>query len=104
MSHNSATVRERIQAQGFCGLDDATYAQIKYPLRVAPAICMAIAHVRRPKCRAISGRNSPHCDSCGVAPGGLNARHRPRAIRPANPNPILWHQLYCRDTPHPQCT
>ncbi len=34
------TVRENIQAQGFCGLDDETYAQINYPLRLAPAICM----------------------------------------------------------------
>ena len=39
------TVRERIQAQGFCGLSDATYAQINYPLRVAPAICMTWAAV-----------------------------------------------------------
>jgi len=28
-----ATVRTNIQAQGFCGLDDETYAQINYPLR-----------------------------------------------------------------------
>ena len=40
MSHISATARERIQAQGFCGLSDATYAQINYPLRLAPAIMM----------------------------------------------------------------
>ncbi len=40
MSQVTATVRERIQAQGFCGLDDATYAQINYPLRLSPAICM----------------------------------------------------------------
>jgi hypothetical protein len=39
----SATVRERIQAQGFCDLDDATYAQIDYPLRISPAICMVWA-------------------------------------------------------------
>ena len=45
MSAVSATVRERIQAQGFCGLDDTTYAQINYPLRLAPAICMAWAAV-----------------------------------------------------------
>ncbi len=38
MSQINATVRERIQAQGFCGLDDATYAQINYPLRLTPAI------------------------------------------------------------------
>ena len=37
----STTARERIQAQGFCGLSDATYAQINYPLRLAPAIMMA---------------------------------------------------------------
>ena len=40
MPQVTATVRERIQAQGFCGLDDATYAQINYPLRLSPAICM----------------------------------------------------------------
>jgi Domain of unknown function (DUF4395) len=40
MSHVTAAIRERIQAQGFCGLDDATYAQINYPLRLSPAICM----------------------------------------------------------------
>jgi hypothetical protein len=40
MSQVSATVRERIQAQGFCGLDDTTYAQVNYPLRLSPAICM----------------------------------------------------------------
>jgi hypothetical protein len=34
------TVRENIQAQGFCGLDDKTCAQINYPLRLSPAICM----------------------------------------------------------------
>jgi Domain of unknown function (DUF4395) len=45
MSQVTATVRERIQAQGFCGLDDATYAQINYPLRLAPAICMVWAAV-----------------------------------------------------------
>jgi len=37
----STTARERIQAQGFCGLSDATYAQINYPLRLAPGIMMA---------------------------------------------------------------
>lgn len=45
MSTVSATVRERIQAQGFCGLDDQTCAQINYPLRLSPAICMAWAAV-----------------------------------------------------------
>jgi len=34
------TVREKIQAQGFCNLDDRTYAQLNYPLRLSPAICM----------------------------------------------------------------
>jgi hypothetical protein len=41
MSQVNTTVRERIQAQGFCGLDDASYAQFNYPLRLSPAICMA---------------------------------------------------------------
>jgi len=45
MSTVTATVRERIQAQGFCGLDDKTYAQINYPLRLSPAICMVWATV-----------------------------------------------------------
>jgi hypothetical protein len=40
MSRISTTVRERIQAQGFCGLTDASYAQINYPLRLSPAIMM----------------------------------------------------------------
>jgi hypothetical protein len=39
------TTRERIQAQGFCGLEDATYTQINYPLRLSPAICMIWAAV-----------------------------------------------------------
>jgi len=45
MAQVTATVRERIQAQGFCGLDDATYAQVNYPLRLSPAICMVWAAV-----------------------------------------------------------
>src|SRR5260370_8023769 len=45
MSTVTFTVRERIQAQGFCGLGDATYAQINYPLRLSPAICMIWAAV-----------------------------------------------------------
>jgi Domain of unknown function (DUF4395) len=45
MSTVTATVRGRIQAQGFCGLDDKTYAQINYPLRLSPAICMVWATV-----------------------------------------------------------
>ena len=40
MSQISTTARARIQAQGFCGLDDATYAQINYPLRLSPGIMM----------------------------------------------------------------
>jgi Domain of unknown function (DUF4395) len=40
MSQISTTARERIQAQGFCGLSDATYAEINYPLRLAPGIMM----------------------------------------------------------------
>jgi hypothetical protein len=40
MSPISTTAREKIQAQGFCGLSDATYAQINYPLRLSPAIMM----------------------------------------------------------------
>ncbi len=40
MSTAFGTIRENIQAQGFCGLDDKTYAQINYPLRLSPAICM----------------------------------------------------------------
>ena len=39
------TVRENIEAQGFCGLDDKTSAQINYPLRLSPAICMVWAAV-----------------------------------------------------------
>ncbi len=40
MSNTTAVIRERIEAQGMCGFDDATYAQINYPLRMSPAICM----------------------------------------------------------------
>ncbi len=40
MSHVISTIRQRIQAQGFCGFDDATYQQLNYPLRLSPAICM----------------------------------------------------------------
>ena len=45
MSTASFTIRDRIQAQSFCGLDDATYMQINYPLRLSPAICMVWAAV-----------------------------------------------------------
>jgi len=40
MSEMSATTRDRIEAQGFLGLDDRTVCQINYWLRLAPAICM----------------------------------------------------------------
>lgn len=45
MSAASVTVRTNIQAKGFCGFDDDTYAQINYPLRLSPAICMVWAAV-----------------------------------------------------------
>lgn len=45
MSTALGTVRENIQAQGFCGLDDKTYMQINYPLRLSPALCMLWATV-----------------------------------------------------------
>lgn len=40
MSQAITTIRERIQAQGFCDLSDDTYKQLNYPLRLSPAICM----------------------------------------------------------------
>lgn len=45
MSQVTATVRERVQAQGFCGFDDETYRQLNYPLRLSPAICMLWAAI-----------------------------------------------------------
>lgn len=45
MSSILGTVRENIQAQGFCGLDEKTCAQLNYPLRWSPAICMVWAAV-----------------------------------------------------------
>ena len=45
MAAASEVTRANIRAQGFCGLDDATYAQINYPLRLSPAICMIWAAV-----------------------------------------------------------
>jgi hypothetical protein len=45
MSSTLGSVRENIQAQGFCGLDDRTCEQINYPLRLSPAICMLWAAV-----------------------------------------------------------
>ncbi len=41
MTASINTVRQRIEAQGFCGLSDRTYSEINYPLRLSPAICMA---------------------------------------------------------------
>jgi len=43
MSQTALTIRERIQAQGFCDLNDALYSQINIPLRLAPALCMVWA-------------------------------------------------------------
>jgi hypothetical protein len=40
MSTASRSVLEKIQAQGFCGLDEMSAAQFNYPLRIAPAICL----------------------------------------------------------------
>ncbi|MEJ2362199.1 MAG: DUF4395 family protein [Gammaproteobacteria bacterium] len=45
MSHVVSTIRQRIQAQGFCGFDDSTYQQLNYPLRLSPAICMLWAAI-----------------------------------------------------------
>jgi len=45
MSSNLDSIRNNIQAQGFCGLDDETCTQINYPLRLSPAICMTWAAV-----------------------------------------------------------
>jgi len=45
MTQEISTIRERIQAQGFCGFDDATYAQFNYPLRLSPTICMIWAAI-----------------------------------------------------------
>ena len=45
MTNISSVARERIEAQGFCGLDDGLLSQINYPLRLAPAICMTWALV-----------------------------------------------------------
>ncbi len=45
MSAATQTIRERIEAQGFCDLSDESYAQFNYPLRLSPAICMIWAAV-----------------------------------------------------------
>jgi hypothetical protein len=39
------TVRERVEAQGFLGLEDGLVHQINYWLRLSPAICMGWAAV-----------------------------------------------------------
>lgn len=41
MDHPTPSVRGRVEAQGFRGLDDQTIRQINYWLRLSPAICMA---------------------------------------------------------------
>jgi Domain of unknown function (DUF4395) len=41
MTEISTRARQRIEAQGFVGLDDRTLSRINYWLRLAPAICMA---------------------------------------------------------------
>lgn len=38
---NIETTRKRIEMQGFYGLSDADIREINYPLRLAPAICLA---------------------------------------------------------------
>ncbi len=45
MSETKNTVRARIEAQGFLGLDDHTLSQINYWLRLSPAICMIWAAI-----------------------------------------------------------
>ena len=40
MSHTIEVVRKRIQAQGYCGFEDAIYKDLNWPLRMSPAICM----------------------------------------------------------------
>lgn len=42
---NQELIRERIQAQGFCGLGDDNYNKLNLPLRLSPAICMLWAAV-----------------------------------------------------------
>ena len=36
----TAVMRERIEEQGFCGLDDGVISQINLPLRLAPFMCL----------------------------------------------------------------
>ena len=40
MNELSPPVRQRVEAQGFVGLDDQTIDHINYWLRLSPAICM----------------------------------------------------------------
>lgn len=40
MNELSPSVRQRVEAQGFVGLDDQTINHINYWLRLSPAICM----------------------------------------------------------------
>lgn len=50
MAATSEVTRANIRAQGFCGLDDETYAPNDYPLRPSPEICTDLAAV----CTAIA--------------------------------------------------
>lgn len=45
MSEKSGTIRDRIEAQGFLGLDDRMIKQVNYWLRLSPAICMIWAAI-----------------------------------------------------------
>jgi len=45
MNDVTSTVRNRIEAQGFLGLDDRTVGQLNYWLRLSPAVCMIWAAV-----------------------------------------------------------
>ena len=40
MSNTIEVVRQRIQAQGYCGFEDTVYKNLNLPLRMSPAICM----------------------------------------------------------------
>lgn len=45
MSEIPSTTRNRLEAQGFVGMDDRTLTQINYWLRLSPAICMVWAAI-----------------------------------------------------------
>ena len=47
MSSTLGPIRENVQAQGFCGLDDETYGEINYLLCISPAIGNGSAIERR---------------------------------------------------------